>query len=269
MASAEHDDKAGESTAEAAPTARFAATGVRPWLIAGLVLLLVVQVALLVGVFRTNAEVASLRDDIDGLNAAASAEPFPELGSVAASPQSEAPESGAAPTDSDGNLPRFLGGGADAALGRNVGQVSGLEYYSGENVVLDGADGVARAYMVWAHWCPFCQEELPMMAEWHAANADEFEGFELVSVTTAMDEAGENPLVPYLDDGQFPFPVLVDEDGSISQQLGVNAFPFWVFTAPDGTVVGRAAGLIELDDLETVFQQLAELEPVDAMGVGG
>jgi thiol-disulfide isomerase/thioredoxin len=267
MVSAENDIQSAGETA-GTPAAASASGRMRPWMIAGLALLLVTQVILLVGMFRTNAEVASLHDDFDELSAAASGPSFPELGGVAASPQSEAPESGAAATDPGGNLPRFLGGGADAALGRNVGQVAGLEYYSGENLVLDGGDGIARAYMVWAHWCPFCREELPIMAEWQAANADRFEGFELISVTTAMDEAGENPLVPYLDDSQFPFPVLVDEDGSISQQLGVNAFPFWVFTAPDGTVVGRAAGLIELDNLETVFQQLSELEPLDAKGTG-
>jgi hypothetical protein len=106
-----------------------------------------------------------------------------------------------------------------------------------------------------------------MLAEWHEANAADFERFELISVTTAMSETADNPLVPYLDDSRFPFPVLVDADGTLAGQLGVNAFPFWVFTAPDGTVVGRAAGLIELEDLDAVFRQLEAAEPSTAMAV--
>ncbi len=94
------------------------------------------------------------------------------------------------------------------------------------------------------------------MADWQATNAGDLEEFELVSVTTAMDETASNPLVPYLNDNQFPFPVLVDEDGSLTRKLGVNAFPFWVFVAPDGTVVGRAAGYIETEDLASIFGEL-------------
>lgn len=228
-------------------------------------ILLVTQVALVAATFRTGSEVAALRDDVDVLAESGpvlASDDVADLGSGASSNanQSSAPDGGPSSSDPGGNLPRFLGGGADAALGRSLGELTGFEYYGGENVVVDPADGVARAYMVWAHWCPYCQEELPLLAEWHGANAADLENFELVSVTTAIDETADNPLVPYLDANEFPFSVLVDEDGRLSQQLGANAFPFWVFTAPDGTVVGRAAGLIEPDDLDSIFQQLDELE---------
>ncbi len=234
------------------------------WIAVGVGVLLLVQIALLATLVNTNSEVAALRDDVDALSSAAAATPplaaeaVPPLGSDDGA-SSAAPEDDVAAGPS-GDLPRFLGGGPDVALGRTLGQLAGLEYYSGQDTVVDPSDGVARAYMVWAHWCPFCQQELPLMSEWHAANAADLANFELVSVTTAMNDSGGNPLVPYLDASAFPFPVLVDATGALSQQLGANAYPFWVFTAPDGTVVGRAAGLIELDDLEAVFAELNGLE---------
>lgn len=242
------------------------AAGGRSWLVAALILavvLLVGQVVLLIGVLNTSSQVSDLSDDVEALTGVASAD-VGELTELGSGQSSSAPDDAAAGegdpgTTSGGNLPRFLGAGADPALGRELGSLAALEYYSGEATTIDPADGTARAYMVWAHWCPFCQEELPVMSEWHAANAAGFESFELVTVTTAIDETAENPLVPYLDESQFPFPVLVDEDGTLSRQLGVNAFPFWVFTAPDGTVIGRAAGFIEFDDLEVVFEQLENL----------
>lgn len=226
-------------------------------------LLLAIQVVLLIAVLRTNNQVSELREDIDALGTArVNVPPLADVdtGQASPGPTLDDPESASPPPA--GDLPRFLGDGPDSALGRNIGEVTGLEYYSGETTALTIDSGISRAYMVWAHWCPFCQEELPVMADWQNESAGSFDHFELITVTTAMDETASNPLVPYLDDNEFPFPVLVDEDGSLSRRLGVNAFPFWVFVAPDGTVVGRAAGFIELDDLAEIFQLL------DDMGAG-
>lgn len=263
------DDAAQPSDAMVDEASVAAVKASRPPLLTSLVILAVIvligQVVVLVGVFNTSSQVSDLSDDVEALTVAAtdavSADvgELTELGSGQSSSAPDDTREGGSGTTFGGNLPRFLGAGADPALGRDLGTLAALEYYSGGATTIDSADGIARAYMVWAHWCPFCQEEMPVISEWHEANAASFENFELVSVTTAIDETAENPLVPYLDEGQFPFPVLVDDDGSLSRRLGVNAFPFWVFTAPDGTVIGRAAGFIELDDLEVVFEQLEGL----------
>lgn len=223
---------------------------------------LVVQVVVALTLRNTNDAIGDLRGDVAALESAGGTpavdpDTIRNLGSGPASPGPTAEPPGAAAVV--GNLPRFLGGGVDQAVGKKLGEIAGLEYYQGSNIVLGPATGVSRAYMVWAHWCPFCREELPRMTQWHAENAADLEHFELVTVTSAIDETAENPLVPYLDSSQFPFPVLVDEDGSLARQLGVSAFPFWVFTAPDGTVVGRAAGTISQDNLDTVFRQLDEM----------
>ncbi len=121
------------------------------------------------------------------------------------------------------------------------------------------ADGKARAWLVWAHWCPYCQQELPIVADWHASRADESPNLELVSITTGMDDTAANPLVPYLETNQFTFPVLMEKSGVLSRQLGVNAFPFWVFAGPDGTVLGRTAGLLAEEQLLSIFDQLEQL----------
>ena len=98
-----------------------------------------------------------------------------------------------------------------------------------------------------------------MVADWHENRADEYPNLELVSITTAMDDAAANPLVPYLETSQFTFPVLMDESGVLTRQLGVNAFPFWVFTGPDGTVLGRTAGLLPEEQLLSIFDQLEQM----------
>ncbi len=156
-------------------------------------------------------------------------------------------------------LPRFDPSVQDPALGARMSGLTGPEYYSGQTLEVNAADGTARAWLVWAHWCPYCQEEMPELKAWVEANATTFPNFEIVSVTTSMDESRGNPLVPYLDELQLPFPVIVDNDGSLANQLGLNAFPFWVFTGPDGTVLGRSAGLLGPERFASIFRQLQDI----------
>ena len=155
-----------------------------------------------------------------------------------------------------GWLPVFEQGQPDAALGVALGEVSGPEYYSETDLTVDPADGTTRAWMVWAHWCPYCQQELPPLSEWYEANADLYPNVELVSVTTSIDPSRPNPLEPYLDELQLPFPTIVDADLSLAGQLGASAFPFWVFTGPDGTTVLRIAGYLEVEQVAEIFSQL-------------
>ncbi|MCL1598001.1 MAG: TlpA family protein disulfide reductase, partial [Actinomycetia bacterium] len=157
-----------------------------------------------------------------------------------------------------GFLPRFAAGAQDTALGLVLPEISAIEAYSEETIAIDPADGTKRVWLIWAHWCPYCQEELPMMADWYPPNADRFPNSELVTVTTAMDPARGNPLDEYLADQQFPLPVLRDEDGKLSAQFGVSAFPFWVITNGDGTVLYRTAGLLGTDQVEQLFTQLEQ-----------
>jgi hypothetical protein len=62
-------------------------------------------------------------------------------------------------------------------------------------------------------------------------------------------------LQPYLDESRFPFPVLIDEDLTLAAQLGTRSFPYWVVTDVDGTVLFRTAGLLEISQVENIFNQ--------------
>jgi hypothetical protein len=97
------------------------------------------------------------------------------------------------------------------------------------------------------------------VSAWYEENAAAYPGVELVTVTTAIDPSRGNPLEPYLDDSQFPFPVIVDEELTIASQLGSSAFPFWMVTDGSGTVLVRIPGAIGIDSVEQIFAQLDEL----------
>ena len=81
---------------------------------------------------------------------------------------------------------------------------------------------------------------------------------ELVTVTSSIDADRGNPLVPYLDESQFPFPVLMDETGSLAATFGTNAFPFWVITDAEGRVLLRQPGAFGTDQLPGLFASVQE-----------
>lgn len=239
----------------------------------GVVVVLALQAVLAVGLLRTSGDVAEIGDRLDEVQGsvdeavasfeAAEAAAVERLEQFTAPAASEAPEQlSQAPETAltAGALPPLPQDGSDPAVtqGLVLGPVSGTEWYGQTQLSIAPDDGVARAWLVWAHWCPYCQEELPVVSAWHDENAAGLPHFEVVSITTAMSPEADNPLEPYLESSAFPFPVLMDPSGALSSQLGVTAFPFWVFTGPDGRVLGRTAGLLPDSEMERIFGILAQ-----------
>jgi thiol-disulfide isomerase/thioredoxin len=262
-------DEDPELTADLDPASSTAkrdlSTGILALIAVLLVGVLVLQFLQLQKAGDTSAEVAALAEDVTDLKplrrdvdilvdqvAALDGRVGAALNAVGASPT-------AIPTQgSNGSLPAFEDSSNDAAvLGEmTLASISGPEYYSGAEAAFAPTDGTARVWLVWAHWCPYCQAELPDLSVWYPENAARFPNVELVTVTSAIDESKGNPLYPYLDAEQFPFPVVVDESGELSQLFGTTAFPFWVVTDAEGTVVLRVAGAVGTDSIDQIFAQL-------------
>ena len=234
------------------------------WALASAGLSLALAVGLLAAFLASRQDVAALQDQVAQLEqqisavASAVASTGNRIASLESSGSSQIVGDIATPGVAT-DLPRYPQTGQDTALGLGLAPVSGVHFYSGASMTFDPADGKSHAWLVWAHWCPYCQQELPIVADWHTNHADEYPNLELVSITTGMDDNAANPLVPYLETSRFTFPVLMDESGVLSRQLGVNAFPFWVFTGPGGTVLGRTAGLLPEEQLLSIFDQLEQL----------
>jgi thiol-disulfide isomerase/thioredoxin len=243
----------------------------KPILVAlGLILavgLVASQVALITSLAATNDDIGSLKAQIIDVSRGVTdvetaveglSEDISTASAVAAAPNNTGVSP--APAVPAGFLPRFTNGTTDTALGLKMSAVEATEAYSQEAMNIDPADGTKRVWLIWAHWCPYCQQELPELSDWYPANAANFPNSELVTVTSSMDPARGNPLEGYLAAEQFPFPVLVDEDTKLAAQFGVSAFPFWVVTDGDGTVLYRTAGLIGADAVEQLFTQLEQVE---------
>ncbi len=231
----------------------------------GLIAVFAMQVFTLVSASRTDEQITALDEQINSLDGdvAGVEEPVDAVdqkvddlatGSLVA-PAASGASTATAPSAPTGYLPPFEGEPDDA---RDVvlGDVTGVEYYTDTEMTIDPADGIARAWLIWAHWCPYCQQELPPLSEWYAENADLYPNVELISITSSIDPTRGNPLESYLDELQLPFPAILDPDLALAEQFGLSAYPFWVFTAGDGTTLLRTAGLLGVEQIEDLFGRL-------------
>lgn len=246
-----------------APNQTLRAIGLTAVIIA-VVLLGASQVFLISSQNSTQNQIESLDQQIDDLNSSVGDMSGQvddiAVAAAAASAGNAAGTATPAPAVPAGFLPRFSNQGPDQAVGLKLNAVEGPDAYTDAMLTIDPADGTKRVWMVWAHWCPYCQQELPELNAWWPEASSSYPHTELVTVTTSMDPTRENPLEPYLETSQFVFPVVVDGDTTIAAQLGVNAFPFWMVTNGDGTVLFRTAGALGMDAIEQLFVQLEEFD---------
>ena len=226
--------------------------------------LVATQIYLVTAVNDTRTELTSTRQELDSARTEVALLEA-QLGEVSASVDEVAEESRSATSASPplgnattpaGVLPRYVPGQPDVAVGMQLGAISGADGYGDEAITIDPADGQKRVWMIWAHWCPHCQNELPALAESYEAYRSQYPDISIETITTSIDPERGNPLDPYLEERQFPFSVIVDEDSALAARLGVNAFPFWVITDGDGTVLLRSAGYLDVVQLDNLLESL-------------
>lgn len=157
-------------------------------------------------------------------------------------------------------LPAFTSGQTDTGLGLAVPQVSGTDFAGNPQVI--SANGKGKLIVALAHWCPYCQQELPVLVDWYDSTdlPDEVEVFLLTVFTTP--ERSNFPPEPWLTGAAWSGPVLVDDAaGSLAYALGITSVPYNLIVAPDGTVAARVTGGLSAEQLNGAIDYLADWEP--------
>ncbi len=155
-------------------------------------------------------------------------------------------------------LSKWSGSGTDRAEGSIVPELQG-EKFDGFRTTLTPGDGTARVYVVIAHWCPYCQAEVPRIVDWakvHELPAN----VEVIAVSTSVDDGRPNyPPAAWLAEEQWPYDVLIDDElGTAAEALGTDGFPFLVFTDTTGKVTHRYSGEMPIDEFDKEVRALAK-----------
>ena len=127
----------------------------------------------------------------------------------------------------------------------------------GEPIEL-GPDGTGRLIAFFAHWCPHCQAEVPVILDW-LERTDLPAGVEMVAVSTAVESSAENyPPSDWFAREEWPTPVIRDDEaGTLARAYGLTRCPYFVAVAGDGTVVARVTGELTGSQLDVLAELVA------------
>ena len=150
----------------------------------------------------------------------------------------------------------LLGDGSDAALGQPAPKLVGARF-DGSPLRIE-ADGRPKVLVFLAHWCPHCQREVPVLADWLDANGvpDDVDVYG-VATGTSSDRPNYPPSAWLTREGFTP-PTLVDDaEGTAASAFGLSAFPFFVALDTDGRVAARASGELTTAQWEALLARAA------------
>jgi thiol-disulfide isomerase/thioredoxin len=146
---------------------------------------------------------------------------------------------------------------ADAAIGMSAPVVSG-KGFTGTEITTDGA-GTPTLLVFLAHWCQFCQREVPQLVEWEKDGKTPT-GIDVIAIATGTDPANPNfPPSEWLAREEFPalWPVIADSaDKKAANAFGLSGYPYFVLVDAQGKVFKRLSGEIPMDELTAIINQM-------------
>lgn len=152
-------------------------------------------------------------------------------------------------------LPRFDTAANDTAIGTAAPVLEGFGFLGNE---VTTTPGNPMLLVFLAHWCPFCQKEVPVLVNWNNSGLVP-ESLDVIAVTTGTDEAQPNfPPSVWLANENWPelWPVLVDSrDQTAANAFGLAGYPFMVLIDAEGTVLWRNSGEISAENLTDAINQ--------------
>lgn len=155
----------------------------------------------------------------------------------------------------EGSLPLLEDSLADPAIGTQAPRVTGADFAGNPVSITD--DGRPKVILMLAHWCQFCQAEVPWVSEW-LDNGSLPESVDLYAVATSIDRTLANwPPSAWLEREGFSATVLVDDRmNTVANSFGLPAYPYWVIVNADGTIATRISGGISAADLDRIVASL-------------
>lgn len=135
-----------------------------------------------------------------------------------------------------------------------------LTLLDGETIHLSDYRGKTVVLVMWASWCPYCNEEFPMYEEmWQDMRDDDVV---FLGVGLKNDDQGEAEA--FVEEHGATFPIGRDTEGGdqvrgeIESTLGVPATPALFIITPDGHVYGATYGVIERGSFEDAIRDASQ-----------
>ncbi|MBK5221788.1 MAG: TlpA family protein disulfide reductase [Acidimicrobiia bacterium] len=142
----------------------------------------------------------------------------------------------------------------EGAIGATAPELSGTGL-DGEPISIEN-DGRPKLIGFFAHWCPHCQAEVPVIVDWLDAGGKP-DDVDFYGVSTSVDRTRPNyPPSNWFEDEGWSSPTLIDSSASAAHMaFGAGNFPYWVVVDADGKVVNATSGELGADALTALAEQ--------------
>ena len=125
------------------------------------------------------------------------------------------------------------------------GQVLNLGTFTGKPVLVT----------FWATTCSTCIQEMPHLVNLYEELNNE--GLEIISIAMYYDPP--NRVVELSQQKELPYPVALDIEGKTAQAFGnIKATPTSFLISPNGMIIQKQVGELNIDQLRTEIKQLIE-----------
>ncbi len=120
-----------------------------------------------------------------------------------------------------------------------------LTTLDGRSVHLSDYNGRTVLINTWATWCPPCRAEMPDLETYYHQHRQD--GFVILAIN-----AGESPATAskFIADNQITFPVFVDPEEHLMDELHISDYPTSIVVGKDGKVKAVHVGLFTPQALE-------------------
>jgi len=145
---------------------------------------------------------------------------------------------------------------SDPAYGLVAPSLAGTDF-DGNEITIEPTGRPAVIYFL-AHWCGFCQAEVPVIQQLVDEGAVP-EGVDIYAVSTSYQaNSGGHPKL-WLEGEEFTVPTMRDDDvNSALHAFGSGNFPYAVYLDQDHKVIARSTGSIPKGDMEQLWNIAAD-----------
>lgn len=135
----------------------------------------------------------------------------------------------------------------DFELSDQFGNTHTLSEYKGKTVFLN----------FWATWCPPCRGEMPHIQEIYEEYGLNEEEVVILGVAAPNlgREGSKEEVIGFLEENNYTFPVVMDENHDIFQQYGISAFPTTFMIDENGAIYGYVVSGLDKETMKSIVKE--------------
>lgn len=126
-----------------------------------------------------------------------------------------------------------------------------LKTLNGETVSLSDYRGKPVFINFWATWCPPCRAEMPDMQELY-----EKKDIEILAVNLTSTEPSQEDVSKFVEDYGLTFPIVLDENSSVSETYEVYAYPTSYLVDSNGHIQFISIGAMNYESMAQEFEKV-------------